>query len=114
MKHLILAALIALPLPAAAQEADGEGMMQRGLRLFMDGLRQEMEPALRDLEGLAVDAAPFLRELQSRLGTVVEDLDAYEAPEILPNGDILIRRREPLPPDAFEDIEPNPDGSVDL
>ena len=114
MKHLVAAALIALPLPALAQEEDGSGLMERGLRLFMDGLREEMEPALRDLEGLAEDAQPFLRDLQRQLGDVVQDLDAYEAPEILPNGDILIRRKEPLPPDAFEDVEPNPDGTVDL
>ena len=114
MKHILLA--LALATPAAAQEATppdaGENSpIERGLRLFMDGLMDEMEPALRDLGDLAKDAAPLMRELQDRPGSVVEDIDVYEAPEILPNGDILIRRKEPLPVD---EVEPNADGSIDL
>lgn len=110
---LTLAAPLAAPLPAIAQaeETPPPSVMERGLRLFLDGLMSEMEPALRDLQGLAEDAAPFLEELQRNLGSVVEDIDAYEAPEILPNGDILIRRKTPLVPDA--PVE-NPDGSIDL
>lgn len=71
---------------------------------------EEMEPALRDLEGFAKDAAPLLQQLQERLGAVVGDLDVYDPPEIMPNGDIIIRRKEPLPEDVIE----NPDGSIDL
>lgn len=107
--------MIALALtatPAAAQDTDS--LMEQGLRLFMDGLMQEMEPALRDLQDLAQDAKPLLDELQKNLGEVVEDLDAYHAPEILPNGDILIRRKQPLEPDLPGGVEPNPDGSIDL
>ncbi len=116
MKHFVLPLALLLALPAAAQDVppanDPEtSTMERGLRLFMDGLRDEMEPALRDLQGLAEDAAPLMHRLQESLADVVDDLDVYEAPEILPNGDIIIRRKEPLP---VEDIEPNPDGSVDL
>ena len=37
----------------------------------------EMEPALEDLQGF------------------VDNLNAYHPPEILPNGDILIRRKTP-------------------
>lgn len=113
MKHTLAALLITLTaLPATAQEAD-DSLMERGLRLFMEGLMQEMEPALRDLEGLAEDAAPFLREMQRSLGEVVEDFDAYSAPEILPNGDIIIRRKDPLTPDAPE-TAPTEDGAIDL
>ena len=115
MRRMLIALLVALPLPAAAQD-EGSGPMERGLRLFMDGLRDEMEPALRDLEGLTRDAAPLLRRLQESLGSVVGDLDAYEAPEFLPNGDILIRRRSPLPPadEPEVPVEPNADGTLDL
>jgi hypothetical protein len=107
MKRIALALplLGALSLPAPAQEAEDGSMMERGLRLFMDGLREEMEPALRDLGDLAQGAAPLLRDLQEELGRVIEDVDLYHAPEILPNGDILIRRREPLP---------EGDGAIDL
>ena len=118
----LLALLLAAPLPLAAQvdaPAEGGGEMERGLRLFLDGLRDELEPGLRGLGDLARDAAPLLRDCQDRLGAVVDDLDAYEAPEILPNGDILIRRREPLPtgpnaPDALPEPEPGADGPIDL
>jgi len=113
MKYIMLA-LALTATPAAAQ--DGDSLMQQGLRLFMDGLMEEMEPALRDLEGLALDAKPLLAELQKNFGEVVQDLDAYHPPEILPNGDLLIRRKEPLVPDPElpGEIEPNPDGSFDL
>lgn len=116
MKQFILPLALILALPATAQNATPEtdpptSTMERGLRLFMDGLRDEMEPALRELEGLAQDAAPLMRRLQQDLGDVVDDLDVYEAPEILPNGDIIIRRKEPLPVD---EVEPNADGSIDL
>ena len=112
MKHLTVALTLAiLAGPATAQE--GDSVMERGLRLFLDGLKEEMEPALRDLEGLAQDAAPFLREMQRSLGEVVDDFDAYAAPEILPNGDILIRRKEKLD-DPAPEIEPEADGAVDL
>lgn len=119
MRHLTAALLIlATSLPATAQEEDG--VMERGLRLFLDGLMQEMEPALRDLEDLAQDAAPFLREMQRSLGEVVEDFDVYEAPEVLPNGDIIIRRKTPLEnpvpreePDITQPLSPE-EGAVDL
>ncbi|MEM7641822.1 MAG: hypothetical protein AAF366_04780 [Pseudomonadota bacterium] len=108
-------ALLILPflaLPAAAQETgtDGPSLMQRGLKLFMEGFMDEMEPTLRELEDLAEGAAPLLERLQTQLGEVIGDLDTYHAPEILPNGDILIRRKEPLPDGVTE----NPDGSIDL
>ncbi|MEL6585862.1 MAG: hypothetical protein AAFY65_05785 [Pseudomonadota bacterium] len=107
-------ALLILPflaLPVAAQESDPPTLMERGLKLFMEGLMEEMEPALRDLEGLAQDAKPFLDQLQKDLGEAIGDLDAYHAPEILPNGDIIIRRKEPLIPG---EPVPNEDGSIDL
>ena len=119
MRPLALAAALLLALPAAAQDAGEDppqGEIERGLRLFMDGLRDELEPGLRGLGDMARDAAPVLRDLQERLAGVVDDLDAYEAPEVLPNGDILIRRKAPLAPPADEPpaIVPNADGTLDL
>ena len=82
--------VLALALPAAASEEeaplrDGFGLIQEGTRLMLRGLREEIDPLLRDL--------------QDRIG----DLSAYHPPEILPNGDILIRRRVPL--EAGEEID---------
>ena len=109
---LTLLALLVLPRAATAQEAEAPSLMERGLRLFMEGLMEEMEPALRDLEGLAEEAKPLLEQLQKDLNERFGDLNAYHAPEVLPNGDILIRRKEPIDPGL--PIEPNPDGSIDL
>lgn len=96
-------ALIAAPAAAQDEGAQGEGarpdagqvekgftLMQEGTRLMLQGLMERVEPALRDL------------------GAAIDDLNAYHAPEILPNGDILIRRKTPLAP---EGEAPAPDGS---
>ncbi|MBY6055549.1 hypothetical protein KUV26_05230 [Leisingera daeponensis] len=106
MKHLILpAALIALmSAPLSAQEAEEEGsgpsLMERGAELFWEGLRQEMAPALEDLQGMMEEIGPsmgaFLAEMGPALADIakeVEDWSAYELPEILPNGDIIIRKK---------------------
>jgi len=106
MKQILLpAALIALmSAPLAAQEAGGEGdgptLMERGAELFWEGLRQEMAPALEDLQGMMEEIGPamgaFLREMGPALAEIaneVEDWSAYELPEILPNGDIIIRKK---------------------
>ena len=120
MKHLILAPVVALALtgPAAAQDAeeDGPSLMERGAQLFFEGLMQEMEPALKDLGRLAEEFGPafqeFAEEMGPALGAIldrVEDWSVYEPPEILPNGDIIIRRKPDapeLPPlGEGEDIE---------
>ena len=89
MRHAIALTLcLGLALPAAAQEAGSEGgatdmdegfsLLEEGTRLLLRGLMAEMEPALRELQG------------------ALQNLDAYHPPEVLPNGDILIRRKEPL------------------
>jgi hypothetical protein len=95
------AGLAVAPVAAVAQGEDGgsdveEGfsLFEEGARLILRGLMAEMEPALRDLE------------------RVIEGLDAYEAPEVLPNGDIIIRRKRPLEPEG--DIEVDPGGEVEL
>ncbi len=87
-KLAILIALLASP-PALAEEDRGRDLMAEALRLFMQGFMAEMEPALEDLQGF------------------VEDLNAYHPPEILPNGDIIIRRKTP------EEMG-EPEGEVEL
>ena len=98
MKHaLLLTAMLAMapaaPAPALAQEEESElsrgaEMLREGLGLMLEGMLNEMRPAA---EGWARGWA----ELVNLLG----DYSAYELPEILPNGDILIRRKHPPSPD---------------
>lgn len=97
-------ALVALALalgiaatPLAAQDApdgaanpdlaEGAEMLAEGFKKLFRGLMDELEPA-----GEAAEQG--WNDLVDWLG----DLSAYEPPERLPNGDILIRRKEPLTP----------------
>ncbi len=59
------------------------------------------EAARRTIEEFVNLVGPML----TRLSRLIEDLPVYETPEILPNGDIIIRRkRAPLPsPDKGDD-----------
>jgi hypothetical protein len=101
MKHLLLSAFILLnPAYVIAQEDEGKSLMEQGAELFLRGLQQQMEPALQDLQGLADEMGPqlhgFLMEMGPALKDLVgqvEDWSAYHPPEVLPNGDIIIRRK---------------------
>lgn len=78
--------MLAMALPLAAQEAEDdvpEGWLP-------EGFTKDMREAL---EGLLGEVRPELEELIDRLGVIGE----YEAPEVLPNGDIIIRRKREIP-----------------
>ena len=97
MKTLVslYAALWLAVVPAAAQDGDGnmrEGMdlLQQGTRLLLEGLMLELGPALKELEDMVID------------------LNAYHAPEVLPNGDIIIRRKTPV------ELQQPENGDIDL
>ena len=120
MKPAVIALTLALSaLPAMAEdaapetEAPGEGMslMEEGARLFLKGLQKQMEPAIEGLGEFADKAGPALRSFVEEMGPAlselagkVEDWSVYEAPEMLPNGDIIIRRK-PETLDAPEEGE---------
>ncbi|RZW05784.1 MAG: hypothetical protein EX266_08435 [Rhodobacteraceae bacterium] len=90
-KLVIMTALGLMVSPALAQEeSQGRDLMAEALRLFMQGFMAEMEPALEDLEGF------------------LDNLNAYHPPEVLPNGDIIIRRKTPLEREIGEE------GDIDL
>tara|TARA_R110002049_G_scaffold10127_6_gene50557 strand:- start:27271 stop:27669 length:399 start_codon:yes stop_codon:yes gene_type:complete len=113
-----------LPISAAAQESDtperGLSLMERGAQLFMEGILKEMEPAIDGVESFADQMGPALRNFATEMGpkltelfNQVEDWSAYDAPEMLPNGDIIIRRKpdHPMVPPATP-TEPAP--QIDL
>ncbi|NOD34665.1 MULTISPECIES: hypothetical protein [unclassified Ruegeria] len=124
MKRIVLISIVlaSFAMPASAQEDTGKSLMEQGAELFFEGLRKEMEPALDDLLGLADEFGPamqsFLQEMGpalAELAAQVKDWSAYEAPEILPNGDIIIRKKpvEDLPEHENKDEE-NPEGTTDI
>lgn len=99
--------------PLAAQEAESDdngGLMKRGAEMFMQGLMDELDPALRELEGMARDMEPALRSFRDEMGPAlvqlmekVEDWSKYDPPEMLPNGDIILRRKAPFAPEPEDD-----------
>ena len=102
---MTLTALLAATTPAMAQEEEpeqGRSLMEQGAELFLEGLKREMAPALEDLQGLADRFGPsmssFLQEMGPALGEMadqIKDWSSYHPPEILPNGDIIIRKKQP-------------------
>ena len=111
--------------PALAQDDNSRSLMERGAELFLEGLREEMAPTLEDLRGMAEQFGPamhrFLAEMGPAMGDILEevkDWSAYHPPEILPNGDIIMRRKtDPAPktdPDSSPEDESPPSGPTDI
>lgn len=127
MKQILVPAL-ALSLaisPVVAQDAqDGEmtegfDLMEEGAKLLLRGLLNEMDPAIEELRGLADEIGPQMQLFAEEMGPAfaelmaqVDDLRNYEAPELLPNGDILIRRRDEAP--KFVPLVDEDTGDVEL
>ncbi|WFE73400.1 hypothetical protein [Roseinatronobacter sp. S2] len=87
--------------PPKSEQPEGFfGLIERMMRGFFD----DMDPHMRQMERSLEAAEPELRRFLGQLRDMVE----YEPPEVLPNGDILIRRRQPAPPD----VEQGPDQAV--
>jgi hypothetical protein len=116
---LALAASLAAPLHAQGNDTppkDGPSLIEDGARMLFEGLMQEARPAMEGMRDLAERLGPQLRSFAEEMGPAladilkdVEDLSVYAAPEQLPNGDIIIRRKEPLetPPDQPEPDRPD-------
>ena len=119
MKQLLPLTLVAFTaMPAVAQEqSEDPSLMEQGLELFFEGLREEMAPTLDDFQALAEQVGPAMQDFVSEMGPAladiasqVEDWSVYEMPEILPNGDIIIRRK----PDTDTQEQPAENGATDI
>lgn len=95
---LLLSAAPAFAEDGRADMAEGFSLLDRGADLLLRGVMSEMEMQLRDL---ATEIGPALRQLTELL----RELDAYQAPHILPNGDIILRRKVPLLPGQGDEID---------
>lgn len=112
MKKAFCIALLCLSsaLPAAAQDDDGAIMMERGAREFLEGLMREMEPAWREMQEFLEEMGPAFVELMDD----VSDWSVYEAPEILENGDIIIRRKLEEPDEPEPEPVPDPLSQIEI
>ncbi|WP_026756326.1 hypothetical protein [Sediminimonas qiaohouensis] len=125
LKLLSVLCLVAMPAVAEDQDAppegegpgDGYSLMEEGARLFLRGLMDEVDPAMENLRDLAGEMTPAMREFLHEMGPAladllgkVEDITNYYPPEMLPNGDIILRRKpdtepQPGPPEPGGEIE---------
>ena len=116
-------ALCLVALPAMSQETpvvppvddDGFSLMEEGMKLVMRGMMAEMEPALNEMEQALAEIGPKWQELGPKfqeLITMIDDFRNYDTPEMLPNGDIIIRRNAPLLPKP--EFAPGPNGEIEL
>ncbi len=125
--RLALALCLLTTAPAFAQdaplapEAEGEGfsLMEEGMKLVMRGMMEEMQPALDEMGKALEEAGPALQGLGEEIGpklrqliALIDDIENYDAPVMLPNGDILIRRNAPLVPKIGP--QPGQNGEIDL
>jgi hypothetical protein len=125
MKLALVLSLVAMPVlaqdktPVPSTEDDGFSLMEEGAKLVLRGLMTEMEPALDEmgkaldemgpaLESFGAEVGPKLRQLVG----MIDDFKNYDAPVMLPNGDILIRRNAPLVPKP--EFAPGPNGEIEL
>ena len=86
LKYMILSlTLLAGPTDAHEAESDLRKELNEGLQHFSEGSRLL-------LQGLIGEMLPQFEELNG----LIDELNAYHPPEVLPNGDIIIRRKTPL------------------
>ena len=91
------------PAPPAAPDSQmdqGMSLLQEGAQLLLRGLLSEVEPQMqqmgRSLDTLGRDLGAAMERfgpMIAELSVMVDDIRNYEAPERLPNGDIIIRRK---------------------
>ena len=94
--------------PAQLQDAPAD-LFERGMEAVLDNVLREMQPTFDDMARGLDHARNTFGPALNDLGTLVDDIGNYQAPERLPNGDILIRRRADAPPppplgDALRDL----------
>ncbi len=100
LRILFVSCALATPAIAAEDRAPGTGQGEIG-----EGMDLLSEGARRLVEGLLAEVEPHVEGLADTLRRF-EGPSAYYPPEMLPNGDIIIRRREPkLPAEPDRDIE---------
>lgn len=113
MKPVLIATfcgcLVTAPVVAQDDNPPKSGV-ERGIDLFFDRFMQEMEPAIDNMRSFMSEMGPAMREILDE----VEDWSVYAPPEKLPNGDIIIRRKQPKPDMPEKAPEDLPGEAIDI
>ncbi|MBS0565531.1 MAG: AAA+ family ATPase [Proteobacteria bacterium] len=102
--------------PVAAEEgraASGDGLFDLGARMVIGALIDRAGPQLQELRDTLEVAAGFVPALRALAGAI-DDPRNYAPPVMLPNGDIILRRRAPLPLPGPEAPSHALSGAIDL
>ena len=106
MKHIALTlALAATPLPAMAQDSD----IPPALKDLAESMRELLEGFTNDVAPLMEEFSDEVTPMFERLAEELKGLNAYHPPEVLPNGDIIIRRKTPEEGEAPADPKSDAD-----
>jgi hypothetical protein len=129
--------LLCLALPAAAQDQpappaappavppmvapdpldEGLSLLEQGARSLLRGLAEDFAPGLDEMRRSLDAMKPALEDMGTALAglrpmaesllALMDDIGNYQPPELMPNGDILIRRKPglPLPPPGAGEID---------
>ncbi len=97
-----LAACLAMPVAAqtAAPETEEspQSLIEQGAALLLRGILSELAPQIDEMTRDMGDAMALMAPAMGDLARLVDDIEHYEMPERLENGDILIRRKADAPP----------------
>lgn len=93
----LLAAALLAAAPVHAHEPESEPLFPS---------EEQLEQLGRLAENWMRDFADEVSPMMERLKGLIDDASSYEPPEVLPNGDIIIRRR----PSAEPEETPDDDG----
>jgi hypothetical protein len=82
--------------PADPSTEEGMSLIEEGARIILRSLLDDVQPKMQELQkGLdqaLTEMGPALKELLLK----IDDFRNYHPPEVLPNGDIIIRRKTPV------------------
>lgn len=96
------ALMLSLAAPVAAQTVAPQAEQPSLLDQLIGGLMYQMfEQAAPHLDNLERDLGMLAESMKptfENIGALIDDIQNYEAPERLPNGDVIIRRKAGAPP----------------
>lgn len=87
--------------PEAAPDAridEGTDLVEQGMKLLLRGILDEMGTSVDEMQQGLSEAAKEIGPALRGLLALIDDVQNYEAPERLPNGDVILRRKPGAPP----------------